>query len=353
MGPMVAHEEAPAHSSIDLRAGCESIGDLSHEINRLWLWSSLPRGQSWYDVRPRRHGCRNGECVEHSSRQALTADSIAEGLPSAAWHRAVALTTTASTQDVLRALLEASAATDGRWQLVAADHQSAGRGRSGSAWLAAPGSAVLMSIGGRVPLAAAWWPRLSLVAGLAAVEWLASVTGLHRELRLKWPNDVLAQTPSGWRKLAGLLGERHDLRHEAVWLCGIGLNVHGPLAAAIQSHAAALEDLTTLRLTRGQLCSGLGRAIRREVEAFCASGGQLETARWQPWLAFAGDDVQLDLAAGGLRWMHLVGVDGSGGLCVRDSGSPQERTQVVQPLAITAARHSGCSEPYWQAAPKT
>lgn len=285
--------------------------------------------------------------------QALRLDALTEGLPGSAWHAPILLDTTTSTQDVLRGAYETAGPHDLRWQLVAADHQTAGRGRGGAAWLAAPRSAVLMSLGGPLSLAAASWPRLSLVAGLAAVEWLASVGGLHDRLRLKWPNDILVHTPTGWRKLAGLLGERHEAGRAAVWLCGIGLNVHGPLAADLQAHAIALDELTPLALSRAQLCSGLGRAIRREVEGFCAGGGDLEPARWNRWLAFGGDDVLLDLATDGMHWMHFDGIDDSGGLIVRDPGGASGRSRVVQPLAITAARRSGSADPYWRAAPKT
>ena len=76
--------------------------------------------------------------------------------------------------------------------VVTAGEQSAGRGRQGRVWSAAPGRALLCSILIRDPVA-----LLPLAAGVA----LAEVVGLCA--RLKWPNDVLV----AGRKVAGILVE--------------------------------------------------------------------------------------------------------------------------------------------------
>jgi BirA family biotin operon repressor/biotin-[acetyl-CoA-carboxylase] ligase len=81
--------------------------------------------------------------------------------------------------------------------LVAADEQTAGRGRQGRRWEAPAGSALLASILLRPRAAAEGVP---LAAGLAVTDALAA---LGVEAQLKWPNDVLA----GGGKLAGILAE--------------------------------------------------------------------------------------------------------------------------------------------------
>lgn len=95
-----------------------------------------------------------------------------------------------------------------------AEHQTAGRGRHGRAWIAPPGSALLFSVLLRPP-AERRVPELSLVAGLAVAEALEEATGAQAQV--KWPNDVLIDG----RKVAGILAE---LRAGAVVL-GIGVNV--------------------------------------------------------------------------------------------------------------------------------
>ena len=101
------------------------------------------------------------------------------------------------------------------WHAVRAEVQSAGRGRTGRHWVSDAGglwvSAVLPCPGPREP-----WAVLPLAAGWAVIDALAELGA--RDLRLRWPNDIL----SGRRKLAGLLVERHTADTAVV---GIGLNV--------------------------------------------------------------------------------------------------------------------------------
>ena len=116
---------------------------------------------------------------------------------------------TGSTQDVLR---------DGDYRhgtVALAEHQTAGRGRSGRSWEDAPAANLLFSLLLEPP-AGAPLPQLSLVAGLAvasALEREAMVPAL-----VKWPNDVLIDGG----KVAGILLEASGDRV----VCGIGINVN-------------------------------------------------------------------------------------------------------------------------------
>src|SRR6476646_5675210 len=101
---------------------------------------------------------------------------------------------TGSTQDVLRD-------RDHPHGTVAlAEHQTAGRGRSGRSWEDAPAANLLSSRLLEPPPDGAL-PQLSLVAGLAVA------TALEREAMVpalvKWPNDVLVDGA----KVAGILLE--------------------------------------------------------------------------------------------------------------------------------------------------
>ena len=116
---------------------------------------------------------------------------------------------TSSTQDLLRAGSLPHGA------VAVAEHQTAGRGRSGRYWDDAPSTALLCSVLLRPPADAAQ-QELSIVVGLAvaaAVEREAAVPALVR-----WPNDVLVKT----RKVAGILLEAS----EGAVVCGIGINVN-------------------------------------------------------------------------------------------------------------------------------
>jgi BirA family biotin operon repressor/biotin-[acetyl-CoA-carboxylase] ligase len=99
---------------------------------------------------------------------------------------------------------------------VAADHQTAGRGRLGRTWEDTPGRSLMFSVLLRPAPPMPLWPELSLVAGEAVARALRSETGIDATLR--HPNDVVV---SG-RKLVGVLPEATTGRV----VLGIGVNVN-------------------------------------------------------------------------------------------------------------------------------
>lgn len=122
---------------------------------------------------------------------------------------------TTSTQDVARRLVEQAARVgDFDGFVVAADHQTAGRGRLGRPWLSRPGRQLLMSC----IVARRDQPvdRLMLAGSLAIAEVVEELTGCNAEVR--WPNDIYVDG----RKLAGTIVETPVA---GCALLGIGLNV--------------------------------------------------------------------------------------------------------------------------------
>ena len=99
--------------------------------------------------------------------------------------------------DSTQTLLVWEGGRDGR--VVAADHQTAGRGRAGRSWLDVPGSMLMFSalLRGVAPEQAS---RVALAGGVAVVRAIAAVAGVGA--RLKWPNDVRIDG----RKVCGMLG---------------------------------------------------------------------------------------------------------------------------------------------------
>lgn len=98
--------------------------------------------------------------------------------------------------------------------VIAASHQTQGRGRSGRDWVT-PRGAVTASIVLRPEnIDVMRWSWIPLLAGLAAVRAVRKVAKLP-ETGLKWPNDVVIDVPDasevpGWgtlRKLGGVLTE--------------------------------------------------------------------------------------------------------------------------------------------------
>jgi BirA family biotin operon repressor/biotin-[acetyl-CoA-carboxylase] ligase len=126
-----------------------------------------------------------------------------------------------STNDIAASLAE-HGADEGT--VVAADMQTAGRGRFGRTWASPPGAGIYASIVFRPALRVA--PLLTMAAGVGVAEGVAAACGL--EAALKWPNDLYA----GGRKLAGILAEG-SASHVVL---GVGINL---LPAAYPLEVAA------------------------------------------------------------------------------------------------------------------
>jgi BirA family biotin operon repressor/biotin-[acetyl-CoA-carboxylase] ligase len=101
---------------------------------------------------------------------------------------------------------------DGSAHLVTATGQTAGRGRSGSAWQTAP-RALAASLAFEPGWPAASLPLITLVAGVAAAEAIDGAS-------LKWPNDVLI----GESKVGGILAELSN----GIVVVGLGVNLWWP-----------------------------------------------------------------------------------------------------------------------------
>ena len=157
----------------------------------------------------------SGQARAAAAREPLDAAAVRAAVvrPDGLWRAVEVTELTGSTNADLLALA-AAGSPEGR--VLAAEQQSAGRGRLGRAWVAPPRAALTFSLLLRprdVPRARHGW--LPLLAGLATAEAVRAVTRV--DARLKWPNDVLA----GEGKFGGILAEATA---DAV-VIGIGLNV--------------------------------------------------------------------------------------------------------------------------------
>jgi BirA family transcriptional regulator, biotin operon repressor / biotin---[acetyl-CoA-carboxylase] ligase len=127
---------------------------------------------------------------------------------------------TRSTQETALALASAGAP---QWSLVAAAHQTAGRGRLGRLWTDEPGRALMFSFVLRPEILPERGGLLTLLAGAALAEAVRVVAGVA--VRCKWPNDLIVERG----KVAGVLAgsEVTGDRFEYVVL-GIGVNLDPP-----------------------------------------------------------------------------------------------------------------------------
>ena len=237
--------------------------------------------------------------------------------PGRMWHDIRVVAETGSTNADL--LAEARGGAD-EGVVLAAEAQSAGRGRMGRQWFSRPRAGLLFSVLLRpaaVPSALRGWiPLLTGVAVASALRAEARV-----DAGLKWPNDVLVNGA----KLAGILAEQAG---DAI-VVGTGINVSasreelpGPGATSLELEGAACTDRdlllvrTLTELERWYLtwtaargdASGCG--LRQEYQRLCTTLGQEVRVLLPGGTTVAGTASELDDAG------RLVVVAASGAVPV-------------------------------------
>lgn len=183
---------------------------------------------------------------------------------------------------------------------VTADEQTAGRGRQGRAWVAAPGDAILMSV--VVRGLERRHALLPLMAALAVCDAAKEAAGV--DCLIKWPNDVWVDG----RKLSGILVEGRPQEGWAV--VGIGLNV---ATAVFPEELAAIA--TSLALEADDARPGLHGpvldALLAGLERWVGASEPDVVAAWRQLDALLGDPIAWNGGEG-----VAAGIDASGALLV-------------------------------------
>jgi BirA family biotin operon repressor/biotin-[acetyl-CoA-carboxylase] ligase len=196
--------------------------------------------------------------------------------------------------------------------LFVAEHQRAGQGRQGRAWISAPAGASLpLSLSRRFRRPMAAMSGLSLVAGIAVAEALA-LDGVG----LKWPNDLVA----GGRKLGGILVNLRaasDGGCEAV--IGIGLNLDLPGDARIDQPWTDLARCGAAPRSRNALLAVLLEHLLPALALFEAEGLEPFLFRWRRLDAYAGREVRV-LEGERVHEGRLDGITATGALRLQAGG---------------------------------
>ncbi len=287
------------------------------------------------------------------SRKPLDAAGLHRALlrPGGLWRAVEVVDRTGSTNaDLLARALDG--APEG--MVLAAEEQSAGRGRMGRAWVSPPRAALTFSLLVRpaaVPSARRGW--LPLLAGVAVATAVTAVTGV--QTRLKWPNDVL----TGHAKLAGILAEAAG---DAV-VVGVGLNVStepgelpppGPgalPATSLRIAASATPEVAASAApevagsaapevavpAREPLLIAILGGFERWYQAWCRAGGDPDRcglrAGYTELSGTIGRRIRAELPGGQVLSGLAVGVDPDGRLLVRVSSG------IVLPVAAGDVVH--------------
>jgi BirA family biotin operon repressor/biotin-[acetyl-CoA-carboxylase] ligase len=201
----------------------------------------------------------------------------------------------------------AAAAREPEGFVLIADQQTQGRGRLGRPWTSPPGSSLSVSVLLRpFEVAAASWPWLPLLVGVAAVEAVRDAAGV--DARLKWPNDVLLDGG----KLAGILVERIETADGPAAVAGVGMNITS--APVPELTAASLAETSATR--DAVLTALLDRLATHYGQWRADPAGSALIEKYRQLCDTIGLDVRVELPGGATVAGRAAGVDTSGGLVV-------------------------------------
>jgi BirA family biotin operon repressor/biotin-[acetyl-CoA-carboxylase] ligase len=179
--------------------------------------------------------------------------------------------------------------------LLAAEEQTAGRGRRGRRWQSAPGRDLTFSLTREVHRPPRELAALSLVAGVAAASALRE---LGVAASLKWPNDLVV----GDAKLGGILVETRA----GYAVIGVGINcaVDPARERRLRRPVAALEEF--IAVSRNRVIASVARSLLAALERFEADGFAAVRTEWEALDVHAGKKLRVRLANG----RSLSGVGG-------------------------------------------
>ncbi|MGH2830546.1 MAG: biotin--[acetyl-CoA-carboxylase] ligase [Actinomycetota bacterium] len=231
----------------------------------------------------------------------LEFERLADGV---AWVREVhAFAQTGSTNDEA-ARLARKGAPEGT--VVVADVQTAGRGRLDRAWVTEPGTALMTSFVVRFAGPSADRPLLTLATAVAAARAIERTAGV--DVRLKWPNDLLASRG----KLGGILAEAVD---DAV-VIGLGVNVRQ------SEFPPELASIATSLLRERSRPVGRGALLGAILDEFAPYAARPRDAmpEYRSRCATIGREVRVSRSGGRPVEGTATAVDDAGALRVRTAG---------------------------------
>ncbi|HUJ66947.1 MAG TPA: biotin--[acetyl-CoA-carboxylase] ligase [Acidimicrobiales bacterium] len=228
-----------------------------------------------------------------------------------------------------RAVIDRARAGEPEGLVLAADLQTAGRGRMDRTWEAESGAALLVSVLLRpAGLPVSRWYAVTAAAALAGRAACRDVAGVAADI--KWPNDLLVDD----RKLAGILAE---VAGTAI-VVGMGLNVHGGPPGA-----ATLDQAAARRTSRSALLVAWLKALDGLLGDWDAV-----TSRYRSECATVGRDVLVEQVDGRRLAGRAEAIDDEGRLIVSTSDGVQHRLSVGDVTHLRAGPAApGGGQPGW------
>jgi BirA family transcriptional regulator, biotin operon repressor / biotin---[acetyl-CoA-carboxylase] ligase len=198
--------------------------------------------------------------------------------------------------------------------VVLADSQTAGRGRLQRAWQSPPGCNLYLSVILRPAVAAPEASRITLLAGVAVAEAIASISPAG--VGIKWPNDVRIRG----RKVCGILTETATAGGSRGVILGIGLNVNIMRENFDPGHrdaATSLREETGREHSREEIAILLCERLERWYDTFLHAGFAPIREEWLSRSDMTGKRVRI-LFRDEVQEGVVEGIDRDGALLIAD-----------------------------------
>ncbi|BAU58950.2 biotin-protein ligase [Halorhodospira halochloris] len=203
---------------------------------------------------------------------------------------------------------------EGEYGVVAAECQSAGKGRMGRSWTSPLGGVYIslvrdFSTIAAMPTALTIWCALSIVS---------SLNKFGVKAQLKWPNDILINA----RKAGGLLAElKGNPRGPCRIVVGIGLNTANqnlivPKDELSNTGVSPLPVGSIRGLDRNRLVGKIAGEVHKTMYDFALGNLANQAAEWIRYDYFFGKSVEVCTSEGRFEG-ECRGVDGEGRLILR------------------------------------
>lgn len=208
---------------------------------------------------------------------------------------------------------------------VAAEAQTAGRGRRGRAFFSPARSNLYTSIVLRTSMEVQFLPTLMLSAGVAVADAICQETHNPDRIEIKWPNDVLVDG----LKVSGILPEsKVDDNHVVFVVLGIGVNLNTPrnsMPVEFRDRATSLATSLGRPIERLAFTKTLYSHLEAIIERHLVGGFPAVRSDYERYFHMHGKDVQITDFDGTVAEGKVRGVAETGALLLTTvSGETKE-----------------------------
>ena len=229
----------------------------------------------------------------------------------------IKLNATGSTNNYLKQLVLEGTLED--FCVVAANHQTNGRGQRGSTWLSEEGKNLTFSVLKKnITISINEQFLLNVLVSLSIVKSLEAFN--VPKLSIKWPNDIL----SDHCKISGILIE-NVIKHQQIEyaVIGIGLNVNQVIFEGL-TKVSSLKSILPLAVNKDELLAKIIDKLKMYFKLYSKNGSEPLNAEYESYL-FRKDKPSTFMNPDKSTFTGIIrGVSSSGKLALQMEDSNKE-----------------------------